>query len=67
MPNAYFEIMILLEQDNNPIQFVHPDGTPLTVGRLVPIPDWGVAILRGLAELLEPNPPDAKPMEGYEI
>ena len=67
MTNAYIEIMTLLEQHDNPIMTVHPDGSSFTVGYKPIIPRWGVAILRGLAELLEPNPPETNTPEGYIV
>ncbi len=65
---AYIEIASLLEQHDHPIQMQQADGTPFTVGRTPRIPEYGVAILRGLEELLRDEdtwPPDIP--EGYVV
>ena len=63
---AYQDIATLLEQHDHPIIHMRPDGTHFTTGRQVKIPAYGVAILRGLEELLRDEdtwPPDTP--EGY--
>ncbi len=55
---AYTQIAILLEQEDHPIQQVMPDGTRFTIPRQNRIPDYGVAILRGLEELLREEEDD---------
>ncbi len=56
----------MLEQVDHPIHALKPDGTEFTIPRQHRIPDYGVAILRGLEELLRDEdtwPPDHP--EGY--
>ncbi len=65
---AYIEIASMLEQFDHPITHVRPDGTSFTISRIGRIPEYGVAILRGLEELLrdeETWPPDYP--EGYVV
>ena len=63
---AYIEIASMLEQVDHPIHAQSIGGTKFTTSRIARIPDYAVAILRGLEELLRDEdtwPPDYP--EGY--